>query len=99
MVIVDQVLFIMPKSREYQFPAIGVVQDFVNTYQQKMMAQNPAGNPLLRYQLKYDVDISGDDWDFFQQIGLQLIQPREELTEPDMVCLLYTSDAADERSS
>jgi hypothetical protein len=85
MFIIDHVKFLMPKDRELQFPAMALVQQFVNGYNEKMIANDYGqGN---KFQLRYDLDIDLEDWKFFERVQLKLDQPREVFTsEADLVC-------------
>ncbi len=83
-IIIDEVLFRMPKDRELQFPAMAVLQSFVNEYDIKMMA-NDVSRGKAEYQLRYDVEIAEEDWKFFQDIGLELKKTRSKIAWPDAV--------------
>lgn len=83
MLIKDRVQFKMPRDRELLFPAVAVMQFFVDTYQDRMV-MNDAGQGH-KYNLSYGVDLEKEDWDFFQRIGLVLNQPSEVLNGYDML--------------
>jgi hypothetical protein len=52
MIVTDQVQFRMPKDREYQFPAIAVLQAFINGFTQKMKENDVAGVQCARCGVK-----------------------------------------------
>ena len=83
MLLRDRVLFQMPKDRELLFPAMAVFQHFVNSYESRMLASD--GGQGYKYLLSYDLDIAKEDWELFQQLDLELKQPREVLDNVDMV--------------
>ena len=80
--IIDRVRFLMPKDRELQFPAITIVQSYVNNFDAKWKA-NVYNNPRYRFELRYDVAIADEDWAFFRKAGLALPQDREPLNDVD----------------
>ena len=80
----NRVLFQMPKDHELQFPAMAVMQSYVNVFKQKMLS-NDASFGTATYALKYDVDIPDDDWDYFIRAGLLLVQDRTPLPYHDIV--------------
>lgn len=82
--VVDQVLFKMPQDRELQFPAMAVLQAFVNSFQAKMKSGvQPAPPPS--YHLRYQVDMPKDDWLFFKTLGLSIVQQQEKIERPDLM--------------
>lgn len=85
----DRVLFRFPKQRELQFAAASILQEFVNTYDMRMRANtpvSPGASPKILFKLSYDVDISDEDWSFFQMIGLSLSHQRVAMDQrPDAV--------------
>ena len=67
----DCMLFIMPRDRELQFPAMAILQAFVNCYSRKMA--DPFTNPAkIPFELQWDVDMPDEDWQVFQRLGIEL---------------------------
>jgi hypothetical protein len=88
--IVDKVLFMMPEDRELQFPAISVLQSYVNNFDQKMAANDVSPNHSATYELQWDAVIGVEvdslfDMNFFKEIGLGLSKPRVPITRPDVI--------------
>ena len=52
MIVTDRVRFIMPKDREYQFPAMSILQAYVNGFAQKMKQHDVAGVQCVKCALK-----------------------------------------------
>src|ERR1017187_3075915 len=84
MLITEQALFKMPKDRELQFPAMAVLQSYVNSYEEKMKA-NDVSYGTAKFRLFYDVEMPEEDWQFFQRAGLKLNTNRVKLEHMDMV--------------
>ena len=59
--IIDEVLFRMPVDLELQFPAMAVLQSFVNGYDEKMHANNPVKDGSVTFELRYDVEMPDED--------------------------------------
>lgn len=87
MIYSEDILFLMPADRELQFPAMSALQRHVNDYMAKMANQFkfmlPDKNPDFKF--RYAVNMSADDWDFFQLLGIELTQAPEEIGPPDVV--------------
>lgn len=89
MLVTEHVRFIMPKSREYQFGAMAVVQQFVNGFQPKSQ-RNDISQGEAQYALRYCLQMPYEDLAFFvasahdritgkkTSMGLELSQPPEE---------------------
>jgi hypothetical protein len=84
MLITEQALFKMPKDQELQFPAMAVLQSYVNSYSEKMKA-NDVSYGTARFRLFYDAEMPEEDWQFFQRAGLKLSTNRVKLEHLDMV--------------
>ena len=84
MIIDDKVLFRLPKDRELQFPAMAVAQQYINTYDVRMAA-NDVSRGAVKYQLHYDLDMSSEDRAFWKQVKLKLTKYPEPISEPDMI--------------
>jgi hypothetical protein len=84
MIATEDILFIMPKDREMQFPAMSALQRYVTDYEIKMQA-NCVTPTLPEYRMRYQVDISDEHWEFFRRLGIELKQDREEIGFPDSV--------------
>jgi len=84
MIATEDVLFVMPKDRELQFPAMAALQMYVNNYEIKMQA-NCVLPTMPTYKFRYWAEMSDDDWNLFQRLGIELKQQREQLTFPDTV--------------
>lgn len=69
MIITEHVRFLLPKDLELLFAAMAVVQNYVNTYPQKMANASPQHG---KFRLRYDMDISEEDWQLFRNAGLVL---------------------------
>lgn len=84
--VVDRVIFIMPKDHELQFPAMAAMQGFVNGYRRNRAMQDVSGG-TASYRLEYNVVIPPEDWEFFLSAGYRISQrPIEILPEKaDMV--------------
>ena len=54
MVASEDILFIMPKDRELQFPAMAALQSYVNDYKVKMQA-NTVTAEMPEYRFRYHV--------------------------------------------
>jgi hypothetical protein len=80
----EDVLFVMPKDRELQFPAMAALQMYVNNYKIKMEA-NCVTPQVPVYKFRYWADMSDDGWEFFQLLGIDLKQARETIAFPDSV--------------
>jgi len=85
MKVVDQILFKMPQDRELQFPAMSVLQAFVNGYNLKMKINDTSPNHDAEFELWYNTDLFEDDWRFFKAIGLKLDHEPQLLTQVDMM--------------
>lgn len=83
-IIHDSVRFIMPTEREYQFPAMAIVQEYVNGYDQKMHLNNVMPEAHQKFVLHYDCVMSDADWDFFQRAGIKLVKDKEPLDSLEM---------------
>lgn len=81
----EDVLFLMPKVREYQFPAMSALQAYVNFFQTKMTNNNYIVGATPVFSLRYWCDMSDEDWQFFQSLGIDLKQDREPIQSPDAV--------------
>lgn len=81
----EDVLFIMPSEREYQFPAMSALQAYVNCFQTKMSNNNYVVGVTPVFSLRYWCDMSDEDWLFFQFLGIDLKQDREQIGYPDAV--------------
>jgi hypothetical protein len=79
------VLFIMPTSREYQFPAMSALQAYVNCFQQKMTNNYYMSDNTPVFSLRYWCDIAEEDWEFFKTLGIELKQDRQPIGYPDAV--------------
>lgn len=84
MIAAEDILFIMPKDGELQFPAMSALQNYVNDYKTKMQA-NTVTPTVPQYRLRYWAEMSAADWEFFQGLGIELTQDREEIAFPDAV--------------
>lgn len=82
--ILDRVLFIFPNDRELMFAAMSVVQEFVNTYDNKMAINDVSGG-TAQYVLEYGVEAVSGMWEFFQKAGLELKYPRKLIEDPHMI--------------
>ena len=80
----EDILFVMPKDRELQFPAMAALQMYVNNYKIKMEA-NCVTPTMPTYKFRYWVEMADAHWDFFQRIGIELNQDREQIGFPDAV--------------
>jgi hypothetical protein len=83
--ILDKVLFKMPTDRELLFPAMAVLQHFVNGFDNKMKANDVSHDKETEYRLRYDVEIAGPDWGLFERLGLKLNQGPVPIGLPDMI--------------
>lgn len=93
MEIVDRVLFRLPQDLELQFPAIAVLQAFVNEYDANMAANNVSPEKVDTYKLQYAVDMATADWEFFVRLGLVLThQPVVELDAAPHMVVDYSDD-------
>jgi hypothetical protein len=81
----EDVLFLMPTSREMQFPAMSALQAYVNLFQTKMTNNNYIVGDTPVFSLRYWCDMSDEDWQFFQSLGIDLKQDREPIQSPDAV--------------
>ena len=89
MIATEDILFIMPKEREFQFPAMSAVQSYVRSYQYKMRMNCVIPNPP-EFAFRYWCDMPDEDWEFFQALGIELPQLREAIGYPDAVIDLST---------
>jgi hypothetical protein len=69
--VVDRVVFRMPLDHECQFPAMAVLQHFVNGYEQRCKLSD-VSRGKLRYKLAYDVVMPRCDWEFFLHCGFKM---------------------------
>ena len=82
-------MFFLPKDRELQFPAMAILQSFVNYYDKKM--QDPQVNPTkLPFTLEWDAQIEDADWQMFLRAGLEITITRKFID--DYECLIDLSD-------
>jgi hypothetical protein len=86
----EDILFVLPRDRELQFPAMAALQSYVNSYAVKMRA-NTVTKEVPDYKLRYATTLSDDDWQFFLRLGIELNQQPEEIGFPASVIEL--SDA------
>lgn len=84
MIATEDILFIMPRDREMQFPAMAALQMYVNNYQAKMMA-NTVTKEMPDYRFRYEVQMPDEDWHFFHRLGIELKQAPEKIGFPDSV--------------
>ena len=80
----EDILFVMPKDREMQFPAMAALQMYVNNYKIKMEA-NCVTPTMPVYKFRYWAEMSDEHWAFFQRIGIELNQDRDQIGFPDSV--------------
>lgn len=81
----DNILFRMPRDRELQWPAMSLLQKYVNSYDERMGKQDVSSG-RAKYELHYDVEISHSDWQIFLRAGLKLDkEPNFALTEFEVV--------------
>jgi len=90
MVATEDILFIMPKDRELQFPAMAALQSYVNNYQMKMES-NCVTTVMPEYRFRYQTTMSPEDWELFAKLGIALVQQPEQISFPDSV--IEMSDA------
>ena len=83
-VIIDRVLFLTPRDKELQWPAMTVVQSYVNGFKQKM-EQAEVTQGRIKFELEYNVSISKEDMAVFEAAGLVLNQQPQALSEVDML--------------
>ena len=77
----DRILFLMPCGLEYQFCVWACIQQYVNTYPQRMAA----GAEVGQYDFEYEVR-GPSDLDLFRRFDFQLNKlPVAELTKPTML--------------
>jgi hypothetical protein len=89
----DQVLFEMPATRERQFVAMAVVQNYLHSYEDRhKMPGTPA--EIANAELYYQVNMAPEDWAFFSQIGLKLRYRQKFFDTPDMIIDLGDEKAA-----
>jgi hypothetical protein len=98
MLITEQALFKMPKDQELQFPAMAVLQSYVNSYAEKMKA-NDVSYGTAKFRLFYNAEMAEEDWQFFQRAGLKLDTARVRLEHTDMVFDLREQRVESMRSS
>jgi hypothetical protein len=80
----EDILFVMPKDREMQFPAMAANQVYVNSYRIKMEAN--CVTPIMpTYKFRYQVEVADECWDLFRRLGIELNQDREQIGFPDSV--------------
>lgn len=91
MLLVDRVLFRMPRDRELQFPAMAVVQAFVRGFKEKMRVAD-VSRGAATYELQWDLEMSANDFSFFVAAGATFGSIRTPNLVPDMVV-----DLSDER--
>ena len=85
MIETEDILFVMPRDHEMQFPAMAALQMYVNNYQVKMQCNCVLPEPPA-YEFRYKVDMPEEDWDFFQAMGIELKQqPVDEIGIPEQV--------------
>jgi len=73
----------MPLSRELQFPAMAVLQTYVNEYDAKVYFTGMRAMGI-NLNLEYSVIMPEEDWQLFQDIGLELKQqPVHSIAEAD----------------
>lgn len=89
--VIDRVVYVMPKDRELQFPAMAIVQTYVNTYDQKIQSNDLSRGSAV-YELMYDLVMPEEDWKFFLDAGTTLAKPRTRGLRAD----LY-ADMSDEK--
>jgi len=81
----DNVAFLMPAERAYQFAAFAIVQSFVEFYDKKMELAHLLPTENVKFRLHYRLDgIDDETFAFFQSIGLELKTQPESLTRVDM---------------
>ena len=67
----------MPESREYQFAAFAVVQQYVNGFADKSRNHDVSGGTAV-YRLQYELVMPKAALDFFvHDVGVRLVQPPE----------------------
>lgn len=86
----DYVEFCLPTDHELQFPAIAVLQEYVNKYDDRMKVMDVSGGTVVNKLHYWVADIPDEDWRFFIDAGLLLYYlPDTEfiraLAVPDMV--------------
>src|SRR5215467_1654671 len=84
-IVTDRVKFLMPKDRELLFPAMAVLQAYVNAYETKahFTGMKQVGCDI---HFSYCTDLSPADWQLFQDIGLNLDKPCSDVfADPDSV--------------
>lgn len=85
MIETEDILFLMPRDKEMQFPAMAALQMYVNYYQFKMQCNCVLPEPP-EYQFRYKVEMDAEDWAFFQGLGIELKQdPVAEIGFPAQV--------------
>lgn len=80
----EDILFIMPQDRELQFPAMGALQMYVNSYELKMQA-NCVVSPMPEHRFRYAAIMPDEDWLAFLKLGIELKQQPEAIGFPDSV--------------
>lgn len=98
MIVSEDVLFIMPRNREYLFPAMSAMQSYIHNYDLKMR-NNCVLREMPTFSFRYDCDIADEDWAFFQALGIELKQGRESIGYPDSVIDLSLPKILSFRSS
>lgn len=91
----ERIIFVMPSSRELQFPAMAIVQEYVNTFQAMAKNSDASRGVVKEFVLSYSLIMDIKDFDFFARIGLRLDTPPSEVHRhriPDMLV-----DMSDER--
>src|SRR5580692_9730855 len=91
----DLVRFLLPTSRVYQFPAMAVVQSYVNGFKQKMEA-NCLTSVKPEFNLMYQLVMPPKDWLFWKEQDIKLdIPPIKdgEIKHPDAVVDLTEAKA------
>ncbi|MDE2099982.1 MAG: hypothetical protein KGL39_22200 [Patescibacteria group bacterium] len=76
--ILERILFIMPRDLELLFPAMAVLQSYVNGYAEKM--KNPMHDPTrgqAEWKLSYCLQMDGLSWKLFLDMGIELDQQPE----------------------
>jgi hypothetical protein len=91
--VIDRVRFILPENTEYQFPALSVVEAWVNCFKNKMDV-NDVSMGKAEWKLEYELVIPAEDLEFFYSAGMARLSPTH-LKQVDAV--IDFSDKAIER--
>ena len=87
---IDYVVFKMPHSREYMFPAMAVVQAYVKNYNERMNLRSTDN-----WELRYKIDTTESELAHFTALGVQFTAPAQsEILEPTMLVDM-TEEAVD----